>query len=198
MSERTIDNWITILDPLGYGQAADVILNDLRDFPKAGEHREEDKKQLGNATRRLGHADNKSDRERVGLGCGQAAPPVCRVLLRALDQVAVPRRWRGVKTLLLVGYVFNRFNVAFSRACRTRSRKSTTTIKRANFEGVGGVGRAQNPRAFPSPRPRTAAIIAITPAISMEMGGQTIRRPYPASPSSGMATSGLRYLYSVK
>jgi hypothetical protein len=75
MSERTIDNWITILDPLGYGQAADVILNDLRDFPKAGEHREEDKKQLGNATRRLGHADNKSDRERVGLGCGQAAHP---------------------------------------------------------------------------------------------------------------------------
>jgi hypothetical protein len=49
MSEGRIDNWITILDPLGYSQAADVILNDLRDYPKAGEHREEDKKQLGNA-----------------------------------------------------------------------------------------------------------------------------------------------------
>jgi hypothetical protein len=38
-----------ITGSLSSTRAADVILNDLRDYPKAGKHREEDKKQLGNA-----------------------------------------------------------------------------------------------------------------------------------------------------
>jgi hypothetical protein len=42
-SARTIDDWMTVLDPLGYWQAADIILNDLRDYPKGGKHREGDK-----------------------------------------------------------------------------------------------------------------------------------------------------------
>jgi hypothetical protein len=57
MSVRSIDEWIDILKPLGYWDAADVILNELDDYPKKGgelrkllnAHREGDKKQLGNA-----------------------------------------------------------------------------------------------------------------------------------------------------
>ena len=57
MSERSIEDWITILKPLGYWDAADVILDDLRDYPKKGgelrnllnANRDDDKKQLGNA-----------------------------------------------------------------------------------------------------------------------------------------------------
>jgi hypothetical protein len=57
MSVRSIEDWIGILKPLGYWDAADAILDDLDDYPsKGGElkkllnaHREDDKKQLGNA-----------------------------------------------------------------------------------------------------------------------------------------------------
>ena|SRR5947209_18533132 len=57
MSVRSIEDWIDILKPLGYWDAADLILDDLVDYPKKGgelrrllnAHREEDKKQLGNA-----------------------------------------------------------------------------------------------------------------------------------------------------
>jgi hypothetical protein len=57
MSVRSIEDWSGILKPLGYWDAADVILDDLVDYPKKGgelrrllnAHREEDKKQLGNA-----------------------------------------------------------------------------------------------------------------------------------------------------
>jgi hypothetical protein len=57
MSVRSIEDWIGILKPLGYWDAADVILDDLDDYPKKGgelkkllnAHREDDKKQLGNA-----------------------------------------------------------------------------------------------------------------------------------------------------
>src|ERR1051325_12110437 len=57
MSVRSIEDWIDILKPLGYWDAADVILDDLDDYPKKGgelrkllnAHREEDKQLLGNA-----------------------------------------------------------------------------------------------------------------------------------------------------
>jgi hypothetical protein len=57
MSVRSIEDWITVLKPLGYWDAADVILDGLDDYPKKGgelrkllnAHREDDKKQLGNA-----------------------------------------------------------------------------------------------------------------------------------------------------
>ena len=57
MSARSIEEWIAILKPLGYWDAADVILDELGDYPKKGgelkkllnAHREDDKKQLGNA-----------------------------------------------------------------------------------------------------------------------------------------------------
>jgi hypothetical protein len=57
MSVHNIEDWMGILKPLGYWDAADVILDDLGDYPKKGgelkrllnAHREEDKKQLGNA-----------------------------------------------------------------------------------------------------------------------------------------------------
>src|SRR5215469_16385630 len=57
MSVRSIEDWIGILKPLGYWDAADVILDELGDYPKKGgelkkllnAHREDDKKQLGNA-----------------------------------------------------------------------------------------------------------------------------------------------------
>jgi hypothetical protein len=34
MSVRSIENWIAILKPLSYWDAADVILDDLDDYPK--------------------------------------------------------------------------------------------------------------------------------------------------------------------
>jgi hypothetical protein len=57
MSVRSIEDWIGVLKPLGYWDAADVILDDLGDYPKKGgelkkllnAYREDDKKQLGNA-----------------------------------------------------------------------------------------------------------------------------------------------------
>jgi hypothetical protein len=57
MSVRSIEDWIAILKPLGYWDAAEEILDDLDDYPKKGgelrkllnAHREDDKKQLGNA-----------------------------------------------------------------------------------------------------------------------------------------------------
>jgi hypothetical protein len=57
MSVRSIEDWIGILKPLGYWDAADVILDNLDDYPKKGgelrkllnANREADKKQLGNA-----------------------------------------------------------------------------------------------------------------------------------------------------
>jgi hypothetical protein len=57
MSVRSIEDWIGILRPLGYWDAAGVILDGLDDYPKKGgelrtflnAHREDDKKQLGNA-----------------------------------------------------------------------------------------------------------------------------------------------------
>jgi hypothetical protein len=57
MPVRSIEDWVGILKPLGYWDAADVILDDLDDYPKRGgqlinllnAHREDDKKQLGNA-----------------------------------------------------------------------------------------------------------------------------------------------------
>jgi hypothetical protein len=57
MSVRSIEDWIAILKPLGYWDAADVILDDLDDYPKKdgqlrnplNANREGDKKQLGNA-----------------------------------------------------------------------------------------------------------------------------------------------------
>ena len=57
MSVRSIEDWLDILKPLGYWDAADVILDKLDDYPKKGgelskllnAHREDDKKQLGNA-----------------------------------------------------------------------------------------------------------------------------------------------------
>jgi hypothetical protein len=57
MSVRSIEDWIEILKPLGYFDAADVILDDLGDYPKKGGelrklligHREKNKKQLSNA-----------------------------------------------------------------------------------------------------------------------------------------------------
>jgi hypothetical protein len=57
MSVHSIEDWIGILKPLGYWDAAGVILDDLDDYPKKGgqlrnllnAHREDDKKQLGNA-----------------------------------------------------------------------------------------------------------------------------------------------------
>jgi hypothetical protein len=52
MPIRSIEDWIAILKPLGYWGAADVILDDLDDYPKEGDlnpHRADDKRQLGNA-----------------------------------------------------------------------------------------------------------------------------------------------------
>jgi hypothetical protein len=57
MSVRSIEDWVEVLKPLGYWDAADAILDHLEDYPsKGGElrkllnaHREDDKKQLGNA-----------------------------------------------------------------------------------------------------------------------------------------------------
>ena|ERR1041385_6712182 len=57
MSVRSIEDWVAILKPLGYWDAADVILDELDDYPNRGgelkrllnAHREDDKKQLGNA-----------------------------------------------------------------------------------------------------------------------------------------------------
>ena len=57
MSVRSIEDWIEVLKPLGYWDAADAILDDLDDYPKTGgelrkllnAHRDDDKKQLGNA-----------------------------------------------------------------------------------------------------------------------------------------------------
>lgn len=57
MSVRSIEDWIGILKPLGYWDAADVILDGLGDYPKKGgelkrllnAHRDDDEKQLGNA-----------------------------------------------------------------------------------------------------------------------------------------------------
>ena len=57
MSVRSIEDWIDVLKPLGYWDAADVILDHLDDYPKKGgelkkllnAHREEDGRQLGNA-----------------------------------------------------------------------------------------------------------------------------------------------------
>jgi hypothetical protein len=57
MSVRSIEDWIAILKPRGYWDAAAVILDDLDDYPKRGgelgkllnAHREGDEKQLGNA-----------------------------------------------------------------------------------------------------------------------------------------------------
>jgi hypothetical protein len=57
MSVRSIEDWIEVLKPLGYWDAANAILDDLDDYPKQGgelrkllnAHREDDKKQLGNA-----------------------------------------------------------------------------------------------------------------------------------------------------
>jgi hypothetical protein len=57
MSVRSIEDWIAILKPLGYWDAADAILDDLDDYPNRGgelkkllnPHREDDKKQIGNA-----------------------------------------------------------------------------------------------------------------------------------------------------
>jgi hypothetical protein len=57
MSVRSIEDWIAILKPLGYWDAADVILDELDDYPKKGgelrhlpnAQRKDDKKQLGNA-----------------------------------------------------------------------------------------------------------------------------------------------------
>jgi len=87
-SARTIDDWITILDPLGYWQAADVILNDLRDYPKDGKHREEDKKQLGNAL--VAWAMLTASQIESELGWASDRAPTPRngdVLLWALDQL---------------------------------------------------------------------------------------------------------------
>jgi len=33
MSERTIDDWVAVLEPLGYWQAAPEILKSLRAYP---------------------------------------------------------------------------------------------------------------------------------------------------------------------
>jgi hypothetical protein len=57
MSVRSIEDWVEILKPLGYWDAADTILDDLDDYPKKGgelrkllnSNRENDKKKLGNA-----------------------------------------------------------------------------------------------------------------------------------------------------
>jgi hypothetical protein len=57
MSVRSIEEWIAILKPLGYWDAADTILDDLHDYAKKARqlgkllsaNREDDKKQLGNA-----------------------------------------------------------------------------------------------------------------------------------------------------
>jgi hypothetical protein len=57
MSVRSVEDWISILKPLGYWDAADVVLDELDDYPKRGgqlrnllnAHREDDKKHLGNA-----------------------------------------------------------------------------------------------------------------------------------------------------
>jgi len=57
MSVRSIEDWIEVLKPLGYWDAAGAILDDLDDYPKTGgelrkllnAHRDDDKKQLGNA-----------------------------------------------------------------------------------------------------------------------------------------------------
>jgi hypothetical protein len=50
-SARTIDDWITILEPLGYWQAAPEILQNLRAYPADASERdrEHDGKQIGNA-----------------------------------------------------------------------------------------------------------------------------------------------------
>ena len=50
-SARTIDDWITILEPLGYWQAAPEILKNLRAYPADASERdrEHDGKQIGNA-----------------------------------------------------------------------------------------------------------------------------------------------------
>jgi hypothetical protein len=57
MSVRSIEDWVEVLKPLGYWDAAVVILDELDDYPKKGgelrkllnAHRDADKKQFGNA-----------------------------------------------------------------------------------------------------------------------------------------------------
>jgi hypothetical protein len=51
MSERTINDWIAILEPLGYWQAAPEILKNLHAYPAdaSERNREADSKQVGNA-----------------------------------------------------------------------------------------------------------------------------------------------------
>jgi hypothetical protein len=51
MSERTIDDWVAVLEPLGYWQAAPEILKSLRAYPADATepNREADSKQVGNA-----------------------------------------------------------------------------------------------------------------------------------------------------
>ena len=51
MSERTINDWIAVLQPMGYWQAAPQILKNLRAYPADASERdrEADSKQVGNA-----------------------------------------------------------------------------------------------------------------------------------------------------
>jgi hypothetical protein len=51
MTARTIDDWIAVLEPMGYWQAGPEILKSLRAYPADASERdrEHDSKQVGNA-----------------------------------------------------------------------------------------------------------------------------------------------------
>ena len=80
---RTIDDWATILEPLGYWQAAPEILKSLRAYPAdtSEQDREHDSKQVGNALIAWAMIAAKEIQEDL------APEPEPDFLLKALDQL---------------------------------------------------------------------------------------------------------------
>jgi hypothetical protein len=80
---RTIDDWIAVLEPMGYWQAAPEILKSLRAYPADASERdrERDGKQVGNALIAWAMIAAKEIQEDLG------SEPQPDFLLRALDQL---------------------------------------------------------------------------------------------------------------
>jgi hypothetical protein len=83
MSVRSIEEWIGIVEPLGYWQAAPEILKSLRAYPvdASEQDHEADSKQVGNALVAWAMICAKEIREDLG------PEPELDFLRRALDQL---------------------------------------------------------------------------------------------------------------
>jgi len=83
MSVRTINDWIAVLEPMGYWQAAPEILKNLHAYPAdaSEQDREADSKQVGNALVAWAMIAAKEIQEDLG------PEPEPDFLLRALDRL---------------------------------------------------------------------------------------------------------------